>query len=98
MGALIFPFMTLLLNNKIGLSGSQTGFYIALTGAFYAPASLIGGKLSDKFGRKLILVSFQILAAICYTICMFLEPDMLMVYVLMAASFCFGVARPGLNR
>lgn len=94
MGALVFPFMTLLLNNKIGLSGSETGFYITLTGLFYAPASLIGGKLSDTFGRKKVLITFELLATACYFFCVFISPGMMMVYILIAASFFFGIAGP----
>jgi MFS family permease len=93
-GFLIFPFLTLLLNNKIGLSSSQTGLFVAITGFLYAPASLIGGKISDTWGRKKVLVLFELIAAIIYTICIFIEPSMLMVYMLMAASFSFGVAGP----
>ncbi len=94
MGALIFPFMTLLLSTKIGFSGAKTGFFIMLMGTAYAPASLIGGKLSDSFGRKKILITFELLAAAGYAFCIFLEPGMLMVYTLMGASFCFGIAGP----
>lgn len=94
MGAMIFPFMTLLLSSKIGLSDTMTGVYVALTGLFYAPASLLGGKLSDHFGRKIVLVSFELLAVVGYGLCIFIEPSMLMVYVLMGASFCFGAAGP----
>jgi MFS family permease len=94
MGALIFPFMTLLLNTKIGLSGAETGFYITLIGIFYAPASLIGGKLCDSFGRKKILITFELLAALCYTVCLALLPGMMMVYTLIAAAFFFGIAGP----
>ncbi len=93
-GALICPFMTLLSNNKIGLSPSQTGYIVALTGLLYAPASLIGGKLSDKWGRKKVLIVFEILAALSYSVCIFLDPGMKMVLMLMSASFFFGVAGP----
>ncbi len=93
-GVLIFPFITLLLNNKIGLSPSQTGFFIALAGFLYAPASLIGWKISDIWGRKKVLIVFEVLATLSYMICIFLEPTMIMVYLLMTASFFFGVAGP----
>ena len=94
MGALIYPFMTLLLSSKIGLSGTETGFYMTLTGVFYTPASLLGGKLSDTFGRKRVLITFEILATMSYVICIFLPIGMSMVYVLMSAAFFFGVAGP----
>ncbi len=94
MGALIYPFMTLLLSTKIGLSGAETGFYMTLTGVFYGPASLIGGKMADTFGRKKILIIFELLAVVSYIVCIFLPPGMMMVYVLMSAGFFFGVAGP----
>ncbi|MBF9014984.1 MULTISPECIES: MFS transporter [unclassified Oceanispirochaeta] len=94
MGAMIFPFMTLLLSSKIGLSGSDTGFYVAMTGLAWGPASLIGGKLCDMYSRKIVLVTAEILAAAAYLICFFMTPGMPMVYMLMAASFFFGMAGP----
>ena len=66
MGVMIYPFMTLLLSTKIGLSGSETGGYIAVMGLIHAPASLLGGKMADSFGRKRVLVIFEALAALGY--------------------------------
>ena len=94
LGAFIFPFMTLLLKDKIGLDESAVGLFSALCGLVYAPASLIGGKISDTMGRKKVLVIFESLGMSSYIICLFLEPGMAMVYILMSASFFFGVAGP----
>ena len=94
LGAFIFPFLTLLLRDKIGLDESTAGLYTALCGLVYAPASLIGGKISDTFGRKKVLVIFESLGMSCYLFCLFLEPSMAMVYTLMCASFLYGVAGP----
>ncbi|SHJ65269.1 Sugar phosphate permease [Dethiosulfatibacter aminovorans DSM 17477] len=94
LGAFIFPFMTLLLKDKIGLDESAVGLFSALCGLVYAPASLIGGKISDTIGRKKILVIFESLGMASYLICIFLEPGMTMVYMLMSVSFFFGVAGP----
>ena len=94
MGVMIYPFMTLLLSTKIGLSGGETGSYIAVMGLIHAPASLLGGKMADSFGRKRVLVIFESLAALGYAACIFLEPSLTMVYVLMISSFCFGMAGP----
>lgn len=94
MGVMIYPFMTLLLSTKIGLSGGETGGYIAIMGLIHAPASLLGGKMADSFGRKRVLVIFESLAALGYAACIFLEPSLTMVHVLMISSFCFGMAGP----
>ncbi len=93
-GALIFPFMTLILREKIGLPESEVGLYTALGGFLYAPASLLGGNLADKFGRKKLLLIFQTLGMFSYVICYFMEPSIEMVYVLISASVFFGIAGP----
>ncbi|GKX27938.1 MFS transporter [Vallitalea longa] len=94
MGAFVFPFLTLLLNDKIGLSKSETGFFIALSGILYIPSSLIGGKLSDVVGRKKIIVIFETLGILCYGSCCFLQPNMYMAYLLILSGVLFGLAGP----
>jgi len=93
-GALIFPFMTLILREKIGLPESQVGEITALSGLLYAPASILGGNLADKFGRKKLLIIFQSLGMFSYIICYFMETSIEMVYVLISASVFFGIAGP----
>jgi MFS family permease len=63
-------------------------------GLIHAPASLLGGKMADSFGRKRVLVIFESLAALGYGVCIFLQPSLTMVHVLMISSFCFGMAGP----
>ncbi len=94
MGTLIHPFLTLLLSRKIGLSAGDTGFYIAMCSILWAPASLIGGKLSDIIGRKPVLILFESLASLGYVACLFITPGMAMVYLIMFNTFCFGAAGP----
>lgn len=94
LGTFIFPFLTLLLKVKVGLDDSDVGLYASMAGMLYAPASLIGGKLSDSIGRKKILVISETFGMLFYFICLFLEPSMTMVFVLMGAGFMFGIAGP----
>lgn len=94
LGAFIGPFMTLLLSKKIGLSSGETGIYVAVVGLINIPSSILGGKLSDAFGRKKVLLIFEFIAAIGYIICVFIPPSMIMVPVLMLVSICFGIAGP----
>lgn len=94
LGALVHPLLALILTKKIGLSTAEAGLYVAVLGIMQMPASLIGGKLTDHFGRKRILLIFEALAAVFYGICIFVKPSMPLVFLLMLASICFGVAGP----
>ena len=94
MGTLIHPFLTLLLSRKIGMSPGETGSYVALCTMLWAPASLLGGKLTDMIGRKPVLIVFESLASLGYIACIFMEPGIPMVYLLMFNTFCFGAASP----
>lgn len=97
MGMFVFPLLTLILVKKIGMSYTEAGFWVALTGIMFMPASLIGGKLADTFGRKKIIIIFDTLAALTYITIAFIEPSMTMVYLIMLASTFFGISDPAHN-
>lgn len=65
MGNLVYPFLTLYLTTKIGYSTAAAGLFMTLVSFVYAPASMLGGKLTDRFGRKFLLVSGQAVSALC---------------------------------
>lgn len=94
MGAMIFPFFALLLCKKIGLSSSEAGVWLAIAGILFLIAALIGGKLADVFGRKGLIVISEVLGAVCYTVCFFIEPTMWMVLFLMLAGLFYGIPGP----
>lgn len=93
-GAFVYPLLTLLFTKKIGLSASETGNWVALFGLIYIPASLIGGKICDSFGRKKVLIICDTLAALAYGACGFLEPSMEMLYLIGIGIFFFGISDP----
>lgn len=72
MGNFVFPFMTLLLTTKGGRGEQEVGFFLLLGSVVQVPGSLYGGKLTDKIGRKTIMIIFMGLAALCYVPCAFL--------------------------
>ena len=72
MGNFVFPFMTLLLTSKGGMGEQRVGLYLLIASALQVPGSLLGGKLTDKMGRKKIMITFMGLAALCFIPCAFL--------------------------
>ncbi|QUI22006.1 MFS transporter [Vallitalea pronyensis] len=94
MGAFVFPFLTLLLTKKIGLTEAEAGVYIAASGILVIPSSLIGGKIVDVIGRKKVIIIFETLAIFCYGSCFMLEPGIPMAYLLILSGVFFGIAGP----
>ena len=98
MGNFVFPFMTLLLTTKIGMSEEKVGFFLLVASIVQLPGSLLGGKLSDFIGRKKIMITFMALVAICYIPCAFLldSPDYVVFipWILILASFFNSIFGP----
>lgn len=93
-GCFVMPLMTIIMTDKIGLSNGDTGFYMSLNSMIYPLASIIGGKLADSVGRKYLIIVFNTMAALLYLSCGFVEPSMLLIYVILAASACMSIAGP----
>ncbi|WP_163194636.1 MFS transporter [Clostridium thermarum] len=94
LGNFIMPLLTLILTEKIGLSSSQAGFYILILNISFVPGLLLGGRLVDTFGRKKVIVIFHSLAAIIFLNCGFINPSMLIVYLLILGSAMLAASLP----
>lgn len=84
-GFFVFAFLTLFLTKKLGFSVSEAGQYVMYCGVAQIPGVLIGGHLSDRFGRKKVLVIAQSLAATLLLPCAFLGDSMLVPYLLIVS-------------
>jgi MFS family permease len=94
LGAFVGPFLTMFLSNKMGLSNEVIGIFIMMYSITTIPGALIGGKISDSFGRKNVLIIFQALAALCYIPCAFLNISILIPYLLILSGFFNSIAMP----
>src|SRR5688572_32204702 len=60
-GGFVVPFLTLYLTDERGISISQAAFMVSLFGAGSFIAQLSGGELTDRLGRKpVLLISFLV--------------------------------------
>jgi len=55
-GAMLFPFFTLYMTSKFGISMTQVGVFFGLFALSSVVGSMIGGALTDRFGRKGMLL------------------------------------------
>jgi len=66
LGAMVMPMLTLLLNQKFGMSASLTAFWVMMAGLIALPANLIGGYMADRFSKKWLIVFCDIISVILY--------------------------------
>ncbi|QGP55823.1 galactoside permease [Piscirickettsia salmonis] len=91
LGRFVFPFLSLLLTQKLGLTIAQAGVWIAATGLNSLLGSLIGGKLSDHCRRRSIIIVGQA----CSVMVMFIGG--FCATRLVTASFTMGMAMPAVR-
>lgn len=94
MGNFVFPLLTMLLTDRIGLSERTAGIFVTIVAFAYVPGSLLGGKLADHLGRKRVLIFSQALAALCFVPCAFLGNSMAIPYLLILSALFNGAAQP----
>ena len=94
MGNFVYPFLTLFLTEHIGLSKKDAGTYFMISAFVQAAGSLIGGKLTDHFGRKKLYLIFQGFAALCFAPCAFLGNSIWIPRLLITAGFFMSAAQP----
>lgn len=93
-GAFVMPLMTIILTQSIGLSKEMAGFYLSIAGIINLPASLLGGKIADSFGRKKVILFFNGIAIALYVVAGGMQPSMEMVYVIILAGAAMTTAGP----
>ncbi|GKX67294.1 MDR family MFS transporter [Inconstantimicrobium mannanitabidum] len=96
-GGFVHPLMSLILTNKVGLSASEAGTFVTILAICQVPCTLIGGKMADSFGRKKIIVSFQILGAVVLMICGFFPVSTLTAVFLIISSCFYSLSGPAFD-
>ena len=94
MGALIWPMLTLIMSEKLGLDGQTIGLYMMLFSLFMGPFYLLGGKLADKYNKKYIIVTFDLIGNSLYFVCAALPMSMTTLYLLAIASLFQSMEQP----
>ena len=69
MGAMVRPMLTMILSQKLGMNAVQVAWITALMGILTIPANLIGGKMADRFNKKMNIVYLDMISVISYIIC-----------------------------
>lgn len=80
-GTLLFPFFSLYITDRFGVGMTQAGVILGLFSIFGLFGSMIGGALTDKFGRKKLIL-FGLIFSSLSTLSLGLVSDFAMLYPL----------------
>lgn len=97
MGAMVRPMLTMILSQKLGMNAVQVAWVIALMGILTIPANLIGGKIADRFNKKMNIVYLDIISVICYVICGLIPLTGKSIVLMFIASTCQNMENPSYN-
>jgi MFS family permease len=93
-GIFVFPFLTLFLTKKLGMSEQSAGDFMLLASIAYIPGILVGGSLADRLGRKRVMLATQALSGLMYIPCGFLGNSKLVPWFILASLFFDGITDP----
>lgn len=68
LGSLIWPMLTFILKNKIGLNAEEVALLFLIFGIIQLPVGLLGGKITDRYNKRNIILLFDLLSVTIYVI------------------------------
>ena len=69
LGSMIGPMLTLILSSKLGMKATEIAIFSTIFMIISLPVQLLGGKICDKFNKKLVLNIGDISTSILYIVC-----------------------------
>lgn len=94
MGAMVRPMLTMILSQKLGMNAVQVAWITALMGILTIPANLIGGKMADRFNKKMNIVYLDMISVISYIICGLIPLTTKSIVLMFIASTCQNIENP----
>jgi len=94
LGSFINPLITLILTQKLLMSGAEAGRLVALLVITQGPCLAAGGKLADRFGRKIVFAVGCCLGAFFYLVCAFGASGQTMIFFLILSADMVALAIP----
>lgn len=96
-GSFVYPFLAMFLTIKLGYSEYFSGIMLTIIIIAESVGKLIGGKLSDIFGRKIIIIVLSLVGSVFYIAIAFLKNQVLIPYLIIIAGFVKSGALPAID-
>lgn len=94
MGDFVFPFLTLLMTQVYGLGPAPAGLVVTAAMALESVGGLVAGRLSDRHGRRGVLVAFLSTSGALLAAAGFAPARLWAAVAIVASGFFVGAMRP----
>ena len=94
LGSMVWPVMTLILNQKMGMDAERIAVVMVLASALMLPANLLGGKLADRFDKKRNIIFFDTVSVACELLAAALPLTGTTVVLFVGAGLCQSLEYP----
>ena len=86
MGALVWPMLTLILKSKLGYDAEQVALWFLVFSVLQLPFSLLGGRMTDAYNKRNLIVVFDLISVGLYLLTAFLPLSTLSIVIYFAGS------------
>ncbi len=94
MGDFVFPFLTLLMTQVYGLGPAPAGLVVTAAMGLESIGGLVAGRLSDRHGRRQVLVAFLSISALLLAGAGVAPASVVSAVAIVASGFFVGAMRP----
>lgn len=97
LGSMVWPVLTLILNQKLGMSATGVALVTIVSGILLLPAGLIGGRLADKYNKRNCIIICDLISIFFYIICAVIPLSYVTIALIIVAAACQSMEYPAYN-
>jgi len=97
LGGFVVPFLTLYLTSQRGASAAQAAFIVAMAGAGSFLSQLVGGELTDRLGRRPVMLLSFLITPIAILVLGLVQAIWLIMLAVLVSGFFTDLYRPAVN-
>ena len=86
MGSLVWPMLTLILKSKLGYDAERVALWFLVFSVLQLPFSLLGGRMTDAYNKRNLIVVFDLISVGLYLFTAFLPLSTLSIVIYFAGS------------
>lgn len=97
MGAMVWPMLTMILSQKMGMSAEHIAWVMAAFGILSLPTNLVGGKMADHLNKKMNIIFLDMVSVACYVVCAVIPLSAVSIILMFIAATCQNMEHPSYN-